>query len=83
MKCLNSFKVISRGREYLSQESEEAPFADLMQPILPGEIAFLSVAYVRPHNGTVDVEWEAKEKSETNSGKKVQFGEKEGRRTAE
>ena len=28
----------------------------------------------------VDVEWEAKEKSETNSGKKVQFGERQGKR---
>ena len=38
------------------------------------------LAWDRGEREHVDVEWEAKEKSETNSGKKVQFGEKEGRK---
>jgi len=51
-----SVTVLPSAGRFLEQP-EDAPFADAAGPIPPGEIADLSIAYLLPHDGTLDVSW--------------------------
>ena len=41
------------------EEVDGAPYAQLRGPIPPGEVARLSMAFVLPHDGVVEVDWNA------------------------
>lgn len=41
------------------EHKEEAPFATLVEPIPPGEVIDLSIAYLLPHDGAATIRWKA------------------------
>ncbi len=52
------FTVLRPAQDYLDHEDEKAPFATLHGPLPPGEVANLSVAYLLPHDGEVQLSWQ-------------------------
>lgn len=52
------FVVMNRSSEVLDHD-DEAPYATLDEPIPPGELVELSVAYLLEHDGAAALEWEA------------------------
>lgn len=52
-----SLVVLRGGEEWLDHDDEVAPFATLGHPIVPGEVAALSVGYVVDHDGEVVIDW--------------------------
>jgi hypothetical protein len=51
------FTVLGAGEQWL-EHAERAPFATLAGPLPPGEVVDLSIAYLVPHDGTLDLEVE-------------------------
>jgi hypothetical protein len=49
--------VVLRPAQAWLAEKEGAPFATLDGPIPPGEVANLSVAYLIPHDGELEITW--------------------------
>ncbi len=49
--------VVMRGSEDWLEHEEKAPFATLSHPIIPGEVAALSLGYVVEHDGSIDFDW--------------------------
>ena len=50
---------VMRGAETWLAEIEDAPYAELMQPLLPGERLVLSIAYLMRHDGELVFDWKA------------------------
>ncbi len=52
-------QVLPRSEGLLDQPSDSAPYARLIEPIPPGDVEHLSIAYVLEHDGSIDLSWDA------------------------
>ncbi|MEE9385583.1 MAG: hypothetical protein V3V08_19410 [Nannocystaceae bacterium] len=50
---------VMRGAEKFLTEGEDAPFATISRPLVPGERIVLSVAYLMSHSGALRLAWNA------------------------
>ncbi|TPV96772.1 MAG: hypothetical protein B7733_02960 [Myxococcales bacterium FL481] len=50
---------VMRGAETYLREIEDAPYAELVQPLLPGQRLVLSTAYLMRHDGELELDWHA------------------------
>lgn len=50
---------VMRGAEAHLRELDDAPYAELVEPLMPGERLVLSIAYLMRHDGELDFEWHA------------------------
>ena len=55
-KGARGLQVLPRAKKWL-ESKDSAPFVELVEPLAPGEVARLSIAYVVDHDGGAKIEW--------------------------